>query len=307
MKPRAVVGTLEDLRTGSFPGTPLAVLGSPIGHSLSPRMHNGALAQLAGRDPRFASWHYRAFEIAPPQLAEALELLHRRGFLGVNLTVPHKIMALDLVADVDPEARRAGAVNTLRRERAGWSGFNTDGYGLAAAVREAFDADLAGRDIVLLGAGGAARAAGVQCLAAACRSIAVGNRTRTRREELLALLQPFASRARLTGFDPSAPEEPPLPAGGLVINATSVGLKAGDPAVIDLARIPRPAAVFDMIYNPPETALLHAARRLGVPAANGLGMLVHQGAKSLELWSGIPADRAAPLMFAALQPLTVAP
>ena len=191
----APVLTLADLAAWSRPGTALAVLGHPIKHSLSPRMHNAALAELARTDARFATWQYVRFEIHPDDLPRALDLLHAKKFRGVNLTVPHKIIAFDRVSEIDPAARPVGAVNTLRWTERGWHGFNTDGYGLAA--------------------------------------------------------------------------------------------------------LPRPIAVFDMIYNPPQTGLLRAAADRGLPHANGLAMLVHQGAKSLEHWSGIPAGQTAPTMAAA--------
>ncbi|MGH7995156.1 MAG: shikimate dehydrogenase family protein [Opitutaceae bacterium] len=295
-----LVLTLADLRAASFPGTELAVLGFPVAHSLSPRMHNAALAHLAEADPRFASWHYSRFEVAPGDLPEALDLLARRGFRGVNLTVPHKVAVVGLVAEIDPQARKAGAVNTLLAGARGWKGFNTDGYGLNSAVAEAFGAGLAGRPIVLLGAGGAARGAAVECLLAGCASLAIGNRTVERRDALLALLHPLAGAAALSSFDPGR-ANPPVPAGALVVNATSLGLKPTDQAPLALASIPRPKAVFDMIYNPPETALIREAKALGVPASSGLGMLAHQGAKALEIWTGVPAARTVPIMIAALR------
>ncbi|HEY9249354.1 MAG TPA: shikimate dehydrogenase, partial [Rariglobus sp.] len=122
--------TLADLDTWSCPGTALAVLGHPIKHSVSPPMHNAALARMAADDPRFATWRYFRFDIAPDDLPAALEKFHARGFAGLNLTVPHKIIAFDRVATLDPAARPIGAVNTLRRTSAGWHGYNTDGYGL---------------------------------------------------------------------------------------------------------------------------------------------------------------------------------
>ncbi|HEX2099254.1 MAG TPA: shikimate dehydrogenase, partial [Candidatus Synoicihabitans sp.] len=114
--------TLTDLDHWSFTGTALAVLGHPIEHSLSPRMHNAALAELATRDPRFATWKYFRFDVPPQDLRLALERFHSRGFLGLNLTVPHKILAFDRVHTVDPAARPIGAVNTLRRTPQGWNG-----------------------------------------------------------------------------------------------------------------------------------------------------------------------------------------
>ncbi len=290
--------TLADLAVWSHPGTSLAVLGHPIKHSISPAMHNAALAALAATDARFADWRYFRFEVHPDDLPRALELLREKQFHGVNLTVPHKIIAFDRVAAVDPAARPVGAVNTLLRTGAGWRGHNTDGYGLAAAVRATLGRDLAGSHIVLLGAGGAARGAAVECLQRGCASLAIANRTRANLDTLLATLAPVAGRIPVRGFAPDAiPAD--LPAGALVVNATSAGLKPTDPLPVDLAALPRPAAVFDMIYNPPQTALLRAAAGLGLPHAHGLAMLVHQGAKALEIWSGVPAPQTAPVMSAA--------
>lgn len=261
-------------------------------------MHNAALAALASTDPRFADWRYYRFDVRPDDLPRALGLLHARHFRGVNLTVPHKVIAIDHVAAVDAAARPVGAVNTLRHEGRGWRGFNTDGYGLATAVRETLDRDLGGLPVILLGAGGAARGAAVECLQRGCASLAIANRTPANLDPLLATLAPLAGRIPVRGFAPAAPPGD-LPPSALVINATSAGLRPADPPPIDLAALPRPAAVFDMIYNPPLTALLGAAAALRLPHANGLAMLVHQGARALEIWSGVPAARTAPTMAAA--------
>jgi shikimate dehydrogenase len=290
--------TLRDLESWSRPGTSLAVLGHPIKHSISPAMHNAALAEQAQSEARFADWKYFRFEVHPDDLPHALELLHARRFHGVNLTVPHKVIAFGRVAEIDAAAQPVGAVNTLRWAPSGWQGFNTDGYGLATAVRETLGRPLAGAPIILLGAGGAARGAAVECLRQGCASLAIANRTRENLDTLLAILAPVARGIPVRGFPPASPPAD-LPGGAIVINATSAGLRDDDPLPIDLAALPSPAAVFDMIYNPPETPLLRAAARLGVPRANGLEMLVHQGAKALEIWSGLPAPRIAPAMAAA--------
>lgn len=287
--------TLRDLESWSRPGTSLAVLGHPIKHSISPAMHNAALARLARTDARFADWRYFRFEVHPDDLPRALELLHAKKFRGVNLTVPHKIIAFDRVAEVDEAARPVGAVNTLFWTERGWRGHNTDGYGLAAAVRETLGRELAGAHIILLGAGGAARGAAVECLQRRCASLWIANRTRGNLDTLHAVLAPIAGTIPVHGFSPSElPRD--LPVNALVINATSAGLKPTDPTPIELTARPRPAAVFDMIYNPPVTPLLRAAANLDVPHANGLAMLVHQGAKALEIWSGIAAAQTAPDM-----------
>ena len=294
--------TLADLENWSRPGTSLAVLGYPIRHSVSPAMHNAALAVMARGDARFAEWRYDRFEVAPEDLPRALPLLHAKKFRGVNLTVPHKILAVSLVAAIDPAARLVGAVNTLRWREDGWEGFNTDGYGLAGGLREDLGVELKGADVILLGAGGAARGAAVECLQRGCASLWIANRTQANLEELLALLAPLAGGVVLRGFDPAKAAQAGLPASAVLVNATSAGLKAADPLPVDLAALPAPCAVYDMIYNPAETPLLAAARARGMPAANGLSMLVHQGARALEIWTGrpVPVDAMAKAARAAM-------
>jgi len=283
--PTDLVYTLDDLERRSFGDPALAVLGHPVEHSISPAMHNAALAEMALTDTRFSTGRYFKFDVPPDRLPRALDRFHARGFLGVNLTVPHKVIAFNCVAEVDAAARPIGAVNTLIRLAQGWRGYNTDGHGLATAVREELGATLAGAPVVLLGAGGAARAAAVECLQRRCSSLWIANRTPARLEALLPVLRPLAATVPLRGFDPLLPPKD-FPAGALVINATSLGLRPDDPPPIDLTRLPRPAGVYDMIYTPAKTALLREAAALGLPHADGLSMLVHQGARSLEIWSG---------------------
>ena len=276
--------TLTDLDTWSFSGTALAVLGHPIKHSISPRMHNAALKVMQQTAARFGDWRYFRFDIPPADLPAALPRLHAAGFAGLNLTVPHKVIAFDLIEQVDDAVRPIGAVNTLKRTATGWHGFNTDGYGLATAVFENLGIQLADTPIILLGAGGAARGAAVECLAQRCASLHIANRTASNRDALLADLKPISHGIPVSGFAPSHPPRD-LPPHALVINATSAGLKPEDPLPIDLTQLPPPRGVFDMIYNPAETKLLTAAKSRGLPVANGLGMLVHQGVRSLEIWS----------------------
>ncbi len=284
--------SLSDLEAWSFPGTALAVLGHPVSHSISPPMHNAALAEMACTDEHFAAWKYFRFDVPPDTLPHALELLHAKKFRGVNLTLPHKILAFGLVAAVDPAAQSVGAVNTLLWTEAGWHGFNTDGHGLVTAVREDLGRELAGADIILLGAGGAARGAAVECLRQRCASLWIANRTPENLATLLAALAPLAGGVPLHGFSlASLPSD--LPQGSILINATSAGLRDSDPPPANLAALPPVASVFDMIYNPSQTRLLLQALSLGLPHANGLGMLVHQGARSLEIWSGTPMPVAA--------------
>jgi shikimate dehydrogenase len=270
------------------------VIGHPISHSLSPQMHAAALAQLSAADPHFADWTYSPFDIEAADLATALDRMAAHGFRGVNLTVPHKVIAVGLVSSLDEGAREAGAVNTLLSEKSGWRGFNTDGYGLSTSLREDLGISLGGATVVLLGAGGAARGAAVECLRAGCAGLWILNRTRPNLEALVAQLLPLARGIPVHPLDEASAAV--VPRGSIVINATSAGLRAADTAPVDLDAFADIAAVYDMIYNPAMTPLLCQARALGIPHANGLGMLVHQGAKSLEIWTGAPARDTAPAM-----------
>ena len=290
------IHTLADLDAWSFAGTALAIIGRPVAHSFSPVIHNAALAELAKAQSKFADWHYFKFDIAPAELPRALALFQQHRFHGLNLTVPHKSLAVEHLASSDAFVRAAGAANTLTRTEAGWHGANTDGYGLATALREEFGTDLAGAPIVLLGAGGAARGAAVECLRARCASLWIGNRTTVTLAALMDELTPLAGSSELRGFDLAQPPAG-LPVEGIVINATSLGLGSADPSPIDLRTLPRPKAVYDMVYHPPQTALLRQAAELGLAHANGLSMLIHQGARSLGLWTG--ATVPVPVMHAA--------
>ena len=168
------------------------VIGHPIAHSLSPVMHNAALAELAKTNSRFAKWRYYKFDIATEDLQAALDLFYQKKFHGLNLTVPHKILAMESI-EIRPEQallRDMGAANTLVHTDKGWSGHNTDGKGLSEALlKEPLKENLKGANVILLGAGGAARAAAVQCLSPELKSLWIGNRTAANRNALLARLK----------------------------------------------------------------------------------------------------------------------
>ncbi len=279
------IHTLADLVQWSFPGPALAVVGQPIAHSLSPVIHNAALADLAKHRPEFAPWRYHKFEIAPEELPRALALFHQKNFRGLNLTIPHKSLAVEHLVSSDAFVRAAGAANTLTAIEGGWHGANTDGTGLSGALQQDHGIELAGAHVILLGAGGAARGAAIECLRQRCSSLWIGNRSPDSLQTLLTSLQALATDTTLHHFTLNDPPRD-LPAESVVINATSLGLAPSDPSPLDLRQIPRPALVYDMIYRPSPTALLRQALELGIPRADGLSMLIHQGARSLELWTG---------------------
>lgn len=279
------VFTLADLERWSMKGVFLGVIGHPIGHSISPPMHNAALAAMAEEETDFGNWEYHRFDIKADQLGPALDKMHSLGFRGLNLTIPHKVEAVALLTEIDPAAEQMGAVNTLLWQPQGYKGFNTDGYGLEQALLLGLDVKIENETIILLGAGGAARAAAIHCLQKNCREIWVGNRNQDRLQRLLTRLGQVAPGAKVNGFDLAEPIAN-LPSEGVLINATSLGLGEGDPSPISLQNFSPRLKVLDMVYNPPETRLLEEARSSGMVAINGLSMLVWQGVRSLEIWTG---------------------
>jgi shikimate dehydrogenase len=263
-----------------------AVYGFPIGHSASPAMHNAAFAALS------LNWRYLAFEVHPDDLPVAFEGARMMGFAGLNLTVPHKLLALELVDVLDPSAKKWGAVNTIRFEATGVGGrskiravgFNTDADAMVTALREDLKLELRGARVLLLGAGGAGRTAALRLAAEKVAELFLVNRTRKKAEAVAGEIKKQFPSARVTvGYPKSAVD--------LLINATSLGLQPADPLPFDGRQfsLKQAGAVYDLIYRPAETPLLKAARTAGGQTANGLGMLLHQGAKAFEIWTGKPA------------------
>lgn len=284
----------------------LAVYGQPIRHSASPAMQNAGLIAL-GLD-----WRYVACEVAPEQIAEALAGAKAMRFLGVNLTVPHKLLALPLMDELNESAREWGAVNTVvfeAEDPEGWwrplgqlreirgpirsRGYNTDADAIVSAITGDLQLELRSSRVLLLGAGGAGRTAALRLASEGVAELYLVNRTASKAVDLKREVEErFPAVAAHVGY-PDAEVE-------LVLNATSLGLKSSDALPWDSERfdLRRADAVYDMIYRPAETPLLTAARAAGLRAANGLGMLLHQGAAALTLWTGRPAP--VPAMRAAL-------
>jgi shikimate dehydrogenase len=287
-----------------------AVLGHPIRHSASPAMQNAALAVL-GLD-----WRYLAFEVHPDDLRSVIEGAKAMKFIGLNLTVPHKLLVVDMVDALDETAKQWGAVNTIRfeaRKPGGkWQplakfadsipreiralGFNTDADAITRSLEEDLDLKLAGARVVLLGAGGAGRVAALKLASDRVAELFLVNRTPSKAAAIAAEIQRRFPKVQVTvGYPKPAPM-----AFDLLLNATSLGLKAGDGSPLDERKFPlyRARCVYDMIYRPAETALLKSAKAAGCRTANGLGMLLYQGARALEIWTGKPAPVA--VMRAAL-------
>jgi shikimate dehydrogenase len=253
------------------------VMGDPVMHSRSPKLHNYWLAKYG------LSGTYVPLAITVERLRAALRALPALGFAGCNLTIPHKEAALDIVDKLDPLARRIGAVNCVVVAPDGsLEGHNHDGFGYIESVREAqpkWRADTG--PIVVIGAGGGARAVLVGLVDQGAREIRLVNRTPARGK---ALAQDLGGPIGALRWEE---REAALEGAAMLINATNQGMLGEPPLDIALDRLPVSALVSDIVYIPRETALLAAARRRGNPTVNGLGMLLHQARPAFHAWFGI--------------------
>lgn len=269
------------------PPARLAVFGDPVAHSASPPMHNAALKE------RGLELQYVRIHVRPEELSTALGNLVHAGFLGVSLTIPHKQASLPLMDEVSREARLMGAINTVALRDGKLHGLNTDGPGLSAAIVEEFGTPLGDlRVLILGGAGGAGRAITVQCALEGCPSVTIANRN----PDKGALLATEIHEALGTGIHSIALTYEALAnvvdSIDLIINATPLGMKAGDPSPLpDLSEgsLTSKHLIYDTVYSGGETALLRQAQKAGARCANGFSMLLHQGALQNALWFGEPA------------------
>ena len=258
-------------------------------------MHNAAFAALG------LNWRYLAFEVKPDHLRAAIAGARAMQFSGLNLTVPHKLLAMQIVDELDESSKTWGAVNTIRFEardaRGQWQplhhfsepvsgeirtqGFNTDSDGIARSLREDLGLKLAGLKVLLLGTGGAGQVAALRLAVENVSELFLVDYVTAKAEAVAEEIRKRHPRVKVTvGF----------PKGGvdLLLNATPIGLKESDPSPLDEKQFPlrQVRAVYDMIYKPAETKLLAAAKAAGCKTSNGLGMLLHQGAKAFEIWTG---------------------
>jgi shikimate dehydrogenase len=279
---------LSEINSGHGHPAKFAVIGDPVAHSLSPQLHQPALNELK------LDCRYIRVEVPEGQVNEALEKMYAAGIRGINVTVPHKLEALEACHQVDPAASSMGAVNTIVFNAAGQrTGFNTDGPGFVRAIREEFGMDLGDLRVIIIGAGGGAgRAIATQCALEGCPQLILANRTLEKltpmREELTRLAQSEKlegprDRIEIHSLDDPILEEA-IGASELIINTTSVGLKSSDPAPFPSHWVEPHHLVYDTIYNPSRTHLLRDAESQGARIANGLSLLLHQGTLSLEHW-----------------------
>lgn len=287
------VYTLADLQSWRDISPPIrvGVFGDPVEHSLSPQMQNAALKHSK------IDMQYGRFHIAPAELRDALDLVRDLGFVGLNLTLPHKIAAPELLDRTDDDAKQIGAVNVIKIDNGESYGFNTDGRGFARAIREEFSVDLRDLRVMILGAGGAARAIAFECAKSHCERLVIANGAFEKGERLAEKLRNFFEGPKVFGPVPRLQairwEETAfqfqIANVDLVVNATPVGLNRGDPSPLSARLLAPHLMVYDTIYSAQRTPLISAANEAGARSANGLSMLLHQGALAFEIWFERPA------------------
>jgi shikimate dehydrogenase len=275
--------SIKSLRESKEMDLRLAVLGDPVKHSLSPPMQNAGLEYL------HLPYRYERLHVRPDDLAEAFNLLRERDYIGWNLTLPHKLAALDLLDSLDPQVQRLRSVNTVVNQSGRLFGFNTDAAGFVAAINEAFDCNLSELRIAVFGAGGGTGQTVVRHLSqVGVPLLILVNRTAAKIERLAEEIDARSTETRIEIRNHLADvfEE-----ADLIVNASSPGLDGELIPATWKALEPR-HLVFDMVYGPQETPFVRFARERGARAADGLLMLLHQGVLSFEIWFGKPAPRS---------------
>lgn len=265
----------------------LGIIGFPIGHTLSPLMHNAALRAL------HLKYQYVPFEVAPEHLASAVQGIRALGIRGVSVTIPHKTAVLPLLDELHESAQAAGAVNTIVNDKGVLTGFNTDGDGLVKSLFADLAFEPTGKQILIAGAGGACRGAAAALCRAGASQIWILNRSVKSAENICSALADRYPTTHLTGFGYDTGNSY-LPQADLLLNTTSLGMAGESLPGLDLDLLGASAVVYDMVYAPPITPLLRAAAHKGVPWANGLGMLAAQGELAFRYWT--QADPPAGLM-----------
>jgi shikimate dehydrogenase len=261
----------------------VCVFGQPVAGNPTQYMMEKAFAQQ-GLD-----WRYLTLEVSPDDLRDAVKGMRAMGFRGGNITKPHKVAVVELLDRLSESAAMMGAVNCIVREGRELVGENTDGKGFVESLRSV--SDPAGKHVVLLGAGGAARAIGIELALAGAASITVVNRTADRGYALAELLK---EKAKATAkFFLWQGDYDVSPETDVLINATSIGLHDGAVRVpVNLGAAKPELVVADVVFNPPDTRLLGEARERGFKTLDGLGMIVNQGAIGFKLWTGVDPDKA---------------
>jgi len=257
------------------------VFGDPVAHSLSPLMHNAAFTHCA------IDATYVPFHVTSDNLAAAVASLKVLAIRGVNVTIPHKEAILPLLDDVDPQASHIGAVNTVVNNKGRLIGYNTDSSGFIRSAQKELGFSPPGKQVLLLGAGGACRAAVQALLSAGVQRITVANRHLHRAVDLVASFQAGETQQKLVAVPYSSADFlSAVTQADLLVNTTSVGLHGESLDFLPLENIKGSALIYDMVYSKAGTALLQAARSRGLSAIDGLSLLAAQGEDAFSIWTG---------------------
>ncbi|MCD8511101.1 MAG: shikimate dehydrogenase [Bacillus sp. (in: Bacteria)] len=256
----------------------LGVIGYPIKHSLSPQMHNAAFEALE------LEMTYHAFEVSPDRLQEAIIGLKGLGLRGLNVTIPHKVNVIPFLDEIDELAKEIGAVNTIVNYNGILKGYNTDGEGFLHSLLGFISGNLKEMSVLIIGAGGAAKAVALTMAKHGLKHITIANRTLSKGEELAASCGNYAPSSSVSILD----GEKMINQFDIIINTTSIGMINKDEIPISLDRLRNNGNVFicDLIYTPMETRFLQEGQKRGAKVMNGLGMFINQGAIAFEHWTG---------------------
>jgi shikimate dehydrogenase len=260
---------------------PIAILGKSLGHSLSPVMHNFYFRALD------LNHIYLPLEVEEKEIEFAIRGLWSLGFIGANVTIPYKRAVMDYLVEISEDAKYIGAVNTLVRSDGGFKGDNTDGRGFINAILEETNWHPRGKSIVILGAGGSARAVGIVLALESSEKITLVNRTLPRAKEIADKITEIGAKAEIMPWDHEQLRKN-ISNADMIINTTPLGMKPNltESPPINIKWLSQGQLVVDLIYNPLTSRFLEKAKERGCQVVNGLGMLIQQGILSFELWTG---------------------
>jgi len=256
------------------------IIGDPVDHSLSPAMHNAAFKALN------LNCTYIAFRVAKDELEAGIQSLRKTNMAGFNVTMPHKVAVIKFLDDLDETCLKINAVNTVNNEDGRFKGYNTDSYGFIQPLKRR-KVNLQGKTVLLMGAGGAARAVLIAFADERVGKVIIANRNITKANDLAETAKNVNLNCELIGLA----EAPNIASKvDLIVNATPVGM-AGESSIIKSENIRKDSIVYDLVYRPMETALIQSAKEAGAAVVYGYEMLIDQGAKAFEIWKKMEAPR----------------
>jgi len=267
----------------------LAVIGWPIEHSLSPKMHTAALKK-ASLDGQYT---YEKVAVEPDQVSDFLDRVRSGEFVGINVTIPHKISVFEKMDALDSSANLIGACNTVARQPDGTlRGYNTDAFGAFGAIQDQTGEKAVGKHVLILGAGGAARACAAGAALNRAAKISILNRTVQKAE---AIIEDFLKKEPTwkdqIDWKAISADSDRIPDADLVLQMTSLGMKEDDPLPVDPKKLKSDAIVLEAVYSPVWTKFRNECKALGIKTVDGRAMLVGQGAVSFKIWTGVDADQ----------------